>query len=68
MEFVGDTEAHLRLLPTVGSGQGTLKISHWLKIVKLFHSDVEYVRIDKNIDINDLLEEMNEIIKKHSSM
>ncbi|ODM88154.1 DNA replication factor Cdt1, partial [Orchesella cincta] len=54
-----DTQSHVRLLTTL--------LPNWIKIIKLSHSDMEYVRIDKATDINDLLEELNEIIKKHSS-
>jgi len=51
-----DTEAHVRLLVTL--------LPNWIKIIKLSHSDIEYVRIEKTTDINFLLEEMDDIIKK----
>ncbi|CAL8097585.1 unnamed protein product [Orchesella dallaii] len=54
-----DTSSHLRFLVTV--------LPNWIKVIKLSHSELEYIKIDKLIDINDLQEELNEIIKKHSS-
>lgn len=55
----GDTMAHLRLMTTL--------LPHWIKIVKLSHSDKEYIRIEKGVDINDLLQEIQELIKKNSA-
>lgn len=63
----GEAEAHLRLLATIGSEQEKPQISHWLTIVKLSHSEAEYIRIDKNMDVNELVEEMNDIVRKHSA-
>jgi len=54
-----ETESHIRLLTTL--------LPNWIKMIKLASSAMEYVKIDKASDINVLLGELNEIIKKHSS-